>query len=187
MYSEPLSIIASFLGMGFAVSSYFVKKKNVFLVLQGSAILFLALSCLFKLHYLPVITYGIALVRVVVYYLFEKADKFLSVWLKTFFALLNVLAYFVVNAIGGQLFNAIDLLLIVSSIMYAYIFGIRNIKIMRFVFIIPTLLCIIYYVATSAAIFITVSYSFELVSNITAICYYWYRESKFNKARIKKQ
>lgn len=186
MYSEPLSLIASFLGMGFAMSSYFVKKKNLFLVWQGGAILFLALSCLFKLHYLPVITYGIALVRVLVYYQFEKADKNLSVWIKTFFALLNVVAYFVLNAISGTKFNAIDLLLIIASIMYAYIFGIRNIKLLRFMFIIPTVISIVYYIITCAAIFVTISYLFELLANLTAICCYKYWEIKFNKAKIKK-
>lgn len=183
MYSEPLSLIMSFIGMAFAVSSYFVRKKNVFLIMQGGAILFLALSCLFKLHYLPVISYALALIRVVVYYIFEKANKNVSFWLKTFFALLNVGAYFAVNLASGVLFNPIDLLLICANIFYAYVFGIRNIKIMRFVFMIPTALCIAYYLLTYAAIFVIISYSFELVANCTAICYFKYREIKFNKAR----
>lgn len=186
MYSEPLSLIASFFGMGFAMSSYFVKKKNLFFVWQGGAILFLALSCLFKLHFLPTLTYVIALIRVVVYYLFEAHDKNVSIYLKTFFALLNVVAYFVLNAISGASFNAIEVLLIVASIMYAYVFGIRNIKLMRFIFIIPTVMCIVYYILTCAAIFLIISYSFELLANLTAICYYKYMEIKFNKAKIKK-
>ncbi len=186
MYSEPLSLVASFIGMGFAMSSYFVKKKNVFLVWQGGAILFLALSCLFKLHFLPMLTYAIALSRVIVYYLFECGNKNVTVWLMTFFALLNVVAYFAVNAINGVIFNAIDVILIIASIMYAYVFSIRNVKLMRFVFIIPTVLCILYYVLTSAAIFMIISYSFELVANVVAICYYRYRQIKFNKAHVEK-
>ena len=49
MYNETISTIIGFVAMLFAMSSYFVKKKSIFLVAQAGAILSLAFSCLFTL------------------------------------------------------------------------------------------------------------------------------------------
>ena len=57
-------------------------------------------------------------------------------------------------------------------VMYAFISRIRNLKIVRFTMLIPTLLSILFNVLTRAAIFATLTYVFELCANVVSIFKY---------------
>jgi hypothetical protein len=53
--------------------------------------------------------------------------------------------------------------------MYAFIFRIRSLKIVRFTMLLPTVLSILYNVLIEAAIFVTLTYVFELAVNLVSI------------------
>lgn len=66
--------------------------------------------------------------------------------------------------------------------MYAFIFRIRDLKIVRFTMSIPTVLSILFNVLTSAAIFTTLTYLFELIANCISIFKYHIIKGKEKKA-----
>ena len=187
MYLPILAQISSFVAMACAIASYFVKKKKLFLVAQSLAIILFALSSFFSVVLLPIFTFSIAFIRMIVYYAFEKKDKPVSFWIKTFFAILNVVAYFVLNAISGTLFNPIEIILLVASVIYTYCFGIRNLQLLRLFFIVPTVLCIIYYALVPISLFFLVSYSFELCANLVSFVLYSGRIKSFERKKQNKQ
>ena len=66
----------------------------------------------------------------------------------------------------------LDVLCLLALVGYAFIFRIRNLKIVRFTMIVPTVLSILFNVFTHAALFATLTYSFELLANIVSIFKY---------------
>ena len=66
----------------------------------------------------------------------------------------------------------IDILCLISLIAYAFIFRIRNLKAVRFLMIIPTVLSILYNVLASSPIFATLVYVIELSANVVSIFKY---------------
>lgn len=182
MYNYSLSLIAGFIGMVWAVSSYFVKNKKLFLVCQGLALVFLALSCLFIEQYFAVLSYLVSVVRVIIYYLIERADKKQPFWLQTLFAMLVVASYVIINIVILENHNLLDIIFLIGGVMYAYVFCIKNMMLMRYVFIIPTVLTIIYYLLIQATLFVIMSYTFELLANIFAIIIYSIYNKKAKQA-----
>lgn len=179
-----LSYVCSFLAMASAIGSYFVKKKQKFIIAQSLALIMFSFAGFFIENFLPVITYMIAFIRMVIYYVYEKADKSSPFILKTIIAVLNVVAYFVINSISGTLFNAVDILLVVGSVMYTYGSGIRNLQKLRLFFIIPSVLTIVYYALIPNSIFSLISYVFELCANLLSFIIYFDRK-KLAKSKSK--
>ena len=60
----------------------------------------------------------------------------------------------------------------VALVGYAFIFRIRNLKIVRYTMIFPTVLSILFNVLSGAAFFATLTYVFELSANIVSIFKY---------------
>ena len=118
---------------------------------------------------------------------YEKADKSAPFLIKTLFAGLNVVASLVLNYIAGQPFNPIELLVLVGSVLYAYSFGIRNLKLLRMFFIVPTMLNIIYFALIPNSVFYLVSYSFEFCANVVAMILYRDRRKAFERKKQKNQ
>lgn len=174
-----------FAAMLSAISSYFVKKKNVFLVVQSLAIILFAFASFFKVNFLPVFTYLIAFVRMIIYYGYEKKDKIAPFMIKTLFAGLNVVAYFVLNAITKTLFNPVDLILLFASVVYAYGFGIRNLQLLRLFFIAPTVASIVYYSLVPGSLFAIISYSFELCANLISLVLYRDKRKEYERKKQK--
>ena len=58
------------------------------------------------------------------------------------------------------------------GLLRAFIFRIGNLKIVRFTMLIPTVLSILFNVLTSAALFATLTYVFELCANVVFIFKY---------------
>lgn len=170
MYNETVSTIIGFVAMIFAMSSYFVKKKSIFLVAQAGAILSLAFSCLFILQYYAMVSYAIGLIRVGVFYLFEKSDKSVPRWLIALFVGLYLAFYFIVNVGILHQFNKLDIMLVIANVFFTVAFSIRNLTLLRYVFLVPLALCVVYFVLLpGGSAFVIISYSFELLANIVAI------------------
>ena len=167
-----LSFAASFLAVVFVVTSYFVRKKSLYLLYQSLCIVFLILSYFFGRQPFAMIGLFIGLCRSVTFFLYEnKGTKAPIAW-SFVFAALTVAAYFVVNFVILKQGQPLDTLCMAALIMYAFIFRIRNLRVVRFTMLAPTLLSIAFNVLTHAAIFATLTYVFELGATLTAIVKY---------------
>jgi len=185
MYNYPLSLICGFIGMAFAVSSYFVRKKTMFLTCQAGAVIALALSCLFIEQYFAVVSYFISIVRIWVYYIRERQNKPTQNWVKCIFGGLVIVSYVIINIVILQDFKLLDVMFMIAGVMYAFVFGIRNLMVMRYVFLIPTIMTLIYYVLINATVFVIISYAFELCANIVAIILYSKTSKAYKRAKLK--
>lgn len=172
MDNPILATIASFLAMVMVVLAYFVKKKSVYLTFQASCIVFLIFSYFFSLQFFAMIGLTIGLCRTLVFFVYEKYNKRAPIWLSFLLGGMTVASYFIVNL--GILHTAkpLDILCLVALVMYAFIFRIRNLKIVRFTMLVPTVLSILYNALTFAPIFSCCTYIFELVANVISILKY---------------
>lgn len=169
MYNYTLSTILGFVAMAFAMSSYFFKKKTLFLFAQSGAIFFLAFSCMFIEEYYAMISYAIGLVRVGVFYLFERTNKKVPFTIIALFVLLFIAFYLIVNVWILSTFKPLDILLLVANVGFTYSFSISNVKMLRYFFTIPLTMALVYYILLQATVFVIISYSFELAASILAI------------------
>ncbi|MBR7111095.1 MAG: YgjV family protein [Clostridia bacterium] len=171
MENQVLSLIAGFLALVFVIFAYFTSKKN-FLVFQALCIIFLIISYFFNLQFFAVVGMTISLIRSLTFYFFEKKNINASIIWSFIFATLTTISYVVVNFIILGSAQPLDLLCLSALIMYAFIFRIRNLKIVRFTMLAPTILSILFNILTGAAIFATMSYGFELGANLVSIVKY---------------
>lgn len=191
MYNYTLSTIIGFVAMVFAMSSYFVKKKSIFLMAQAGAILSLAFSCLFIVQYYAVVSYVLGLIRVGVFYLYERKGKTAPNLLIAIFVGFYMLFYVVVNILILQKFNTLDILLLVANVFFTVAFSIRNLIILRYVFLLPLAISTVYYLLVpGGSLFVIISYTFELCANATAIICnskFFYMYVNKRKERLKKK
>lgn len=167
-----LSFAASFFAVVFVVMSYFVRKKSLYLLYQSLCIVFLILSYFFGLQYFAMIGLFIGLCRSVTFFLYEKEGKKAPIVWSFVFSVLTVTAYVVVNYVILKEGQPLGVLCMAALVMYAFIFRIRNLRIVRFTMLAPTFLSIAFNVLTHAAIFATLTYVFELGANLVAIVKY---------------
>ena len=172
MKNEVLSLIAGFFAMLLVGTSYFFTKKKYYLFFQASGIVFLMASYLFDEAFFAMVGLGVALVRTLVYYTYEKGDKFTPVWVGLLFAVLTVAAYLIVNLGILKTAKPIDIICLLSLVAFALILRIRDLETVRYFVLLPIVLSIVYNAFSGAAAFVTVSYSFELVMSVLAICKY---------------
>lgn len=170
--NETLSLIAGFIAMSFVVIAYFVKKKVLYLVYQSACIVFLILSYLFNAQYFAMIGMVIGLWRALTFFWLEHKERDASILWSYLFAGLTIASYFIVNfwILGDA--KPLDILCLFASCAYAFIFRIRNLKVVRFTMLAPTVVSILYNILSGAALFVTISYSFELGANVVSIFKY---------------
>ncbi len=169
MENEVLSFIASFIAMAFVVAAYLVKNKTLYLACQALCIVFLIVSYFFAVNFFGMIGLATGLARSLTFFLYEKQDKTAPMAWSFLFSFLTIASYLIVNL--GILHDAkpVDILCVTALIMYAFIFRIRSLKIVRFTMLVPTVLSILYNVLIHAAIFATLTYVFELTVNLVSI------------------
>ena len=172
MYSPVLSLIASFIAMTCVALAYFVKKKIYYLLWELLCIIFLVVSYFFDLQFFAMIGLAIALGRTLTFFLFERSGQKAPLYWSFIFAGLTTVSFFVVNYAITKTGRPIDILCLISLIAYAFIFRIRNLKAVRFLMIIPTVLSILYNVLASSPIFATLVYVIELSANVVSIFKY---------------
>lgn len=171
MKNEILSLIASFIAMAFVICSYFAKKKN-FLLFQALCITFLIISYFFDLKFFAMAGLIIGLVRTLTFYCYEKNDKEAPNFLAVIFCILTLASYFIINLwILGDA-KPVDITYLVGLLCYIFIFRVRDIKKVRFLMLIPTVLSLLYNVLSIAPIFATLCYTFELSANVVSIIKY---------------
>lgn len=172
MDNPTLALIASFIGVGFVVLSYFVKKKELFIVCQTLYIVFLAVSYFFTLQFFAMVGLAIAIVRSLICYLYERQDKLAPLWFPIVISLATLAAYLIVNLwILGDA-KPLDILFLVGSWLYAFIFCIRSLKAVRYAMLFPTTISIVYNTLAHAALGVVISYVLELTANVVSIFRY---------------
>ena len=189
-----LAIIASFIGMSFVIAAYLVRKKSLYLACQSLCLVFLILAYFFEVNFFGMIGLGIGLTRTLTFFAYEQKDKNAPIYWSFVCAFLT-LCNFYVNMFILKTGQALDVICLIALIMYAFIFRVRSLKIVRFTMLAPTALSIVYNVCVGAAIFTTLSYMFELVVNCVSIARYhvipYYMEkrktAKANEQQKKKE
>lgn len=172
MGNETAALMASFIAMIFVVSAYFVKRKSTYLLLQLLCVFCLVISYFFTLQFFAMIGLSIGICRTVTFFLYEKRDKVAPIYWSFLFSVLTLTSYFIINYGILKTAQPLDVLCLLSLVMYAFIFRIRNLKIVRFAMLIPLSLSVLFNALTSAAIFATLSYAFELCANVVSILKY---------------
>ena len=172
MSNDNIALIISFVAMLMYASSYLFKKKSTYLMFQGFGGLSLVFSYLFMGEYFAMISLFLGLSRTITYFMFEKKDKKVPIWVVVANCVALSLNYIVVNIIVLHSANFVDILLVISFCLYAVVFSFRNLQVVRYTVTIPLALSVLYNILINAPIFTVISYSFELTVAIGTIIYY---------------
>ena len=172
MDNKTLALVASFVAMSLIVISYFVRKKEKYLLFQLLGVLFLVATYFFSLDWLAMLGLSVAACRTVTFFLYERKGKKAHILWAFFFSFLSLVAFFAVSVLGSGGVKLSDILLLITLFAYAFIFRIRSLKIVRFAMFLPLSLSIAYNLLTHAPLFTVISYSFELGANIVSIFKY---------------
>ena len=172
MTAHQWSLVASFIAMMLIASSYFWKKKSGFLLFQSLGIVFLMVSYCLDGLYFPVIGLIVGLARTLIYFAYEKRDKVAPIFWPFVFTGLSIAAYLVINVGILHTQQWYDIIYLIGLVLYAFVFRIRNVEVLRYTVTIPTAVSVLYNVVSGAAIFAVISYCFELGANILSILKY---------------
>ena len=187
MYNYNVSLVAGFVAMAFAISSYMFKKKLTFLIAQLGAMVFLAVSYLFIEEFFAMASMSISVSRTITYMLLERKGKAPKVWLKSLFAFSTIVSYVIVNLIILQTAKPLDLLLMSANVMYSFFFGIRNVKLLQSLMLIPTGVTSIYNFLAPASLFVIISYVLEFFANVIGLIKIAINEKKQTVIEFKKK
>lgn len=174
MCSGILANVTSFIAMVLIASSYFFNRKNKYLFFQVAGILFLVLSYLFSFEYVAMLGVSVALVRTLVFFVYEQKEKQAPFVWSVMFCFATFVAYIVCVKLNDGKTNRLDTLYVVALCLYAFVFRIKNIKTVRLMCLLPTTMCVIYNIFIGAPVFSALSYLFELLANIVSIAVYYY-------------
>ena len=172
MENQTLALIASFIAMTFVVMAYFVKKKAYYLLFELLCIIFLVVSYFFTIQFFVMIGLAVGFFRTVTFFVYENKEKQAPIGWSFLYSGLTIASYFIVNFWILKTSQLLDILCLSSLVMYAFIFRIRNLKIVRFTMLVPLTLSILFNILTHAALFATLSYVFELSANVVSIFKY---------------
>lgn len=172
MYNYPISLVASFIAMVCVSTAYFMRKKTYYLLCQLLCILFLSVSYFFTLQFFAMIGLAVGFFRAITFFIYENKGKQASIYWSLLFSALTIASYWIVNFQILKTAQSLDILCLSALILYAFIFRIRNLKIVRLAMIVPTMLSILFNILTHAAFFVVLTYLFELVANLVAIVKY---------------
>ncbi len=169
MENQTMAFITSLIAMLLIMSSYFFKKKELYLLFQAMGMVFLIANYFFTLEFLAMLGLAVGLCRALVFFFYEKKDKIAPIAWAFLFSGLSIAAYFIVNfkALKWQ-----DAIFVVALVLYAFIFRIRDLRLMRFTVLAPTFLSVLYNILIKATPFAVLSYAFELGANLVSILKY---------------
>lgn len=181
---KAVSFILSTIALALYCASYFFGNKKKYLILQLSGNVFLSFSYFFMGAYFTMVSVAIGIVRGFVCYTYEKNDKKVPLYMIIGLCFVTVLSYIIINYVvlsGAS--SPWDILYMVASCMYAITFAMRNIKLMRYVILIPHTMAILYNLLVKAPISSAISYGIELVITIVAIIKFYILEKRTNENR----
>ena len=164
-----LSYIMSIVALCLYSCSYFFNSKKIYLILQLTGNVFLSFSYLFIGEYFTMVSVAIGIARGWLCYTYEKKDKNVPVYVIIGLCSVTVLSYFLINHIILSQSSAWAFLYLIASCMYAVTFSIRNIRVMRYVTLIPHSCAIAYNLLSKAPLSSALSYAIELAVTVVAI------------------
>ena len=181
---KTVSFIMSTIALVLYCVSYFFdnKKKYLFFQLIGNA--FLSVSYFFIGAYFTVVSVAIGIGRGLICYTYEKDNKKVPWYIILGLCFATVLSYIIINYVillGTS--SPWDVLYMVAACMYAITFAMRNIKLMRYVVLIPHMSAVAYNLLVHAPISAVISYGIELVVTVVAIVKF--RVPEKNRSKIK--
>ena len=183
-----LSFIMSAIALGLYSASYFFNNKRNYLILQLVGNVFLSFSYFFMGAYFTMVSVAIGIGRGLICYTYEKNNKNVPLFVIIGLCFITVLSYVVINYViltGNS--SAWDILYMFASCMYAVTFAMRNIKLMRYVILIPHMSAICYNLLVKAPISSAISYGIEFVITIVAIIKFRMQERHVKKTTTAQQ
>ena len=167
---RTVSFIMSTIALALYSGSYFFNNKRNYLILQVIGNIFLSLSYLLMGAYFTMVSVIVGIGRGLICYTYEKKDKNVPLYMIIGLCFVTVLSYIIINYVilSGQA-SPWDILYMFASCMYAITFAIRNIKLMRYVVLIPHISAVSYNLLVKAPISSAMSYGIEFVITIVAI------------------
>lgn len=179
---KTLSFIMSTIALALYCGSYFFNSKKKYLILQLTGNVFLSCSYLFMGAYFTMVSVVVGIARGLICYTYEKNNKRVPIYMIAGLCLVTVSSYILINyVILSGTASSWDILYMFASCMYAITFAIRDIKLMRYLILIPHLSAIFYNLLVKAPISSALSYGIEFVITVVAIIKFGIQE------RIQKQ
>ena len=179
MTREEWAFVVSILVMLVMCSSYFFKKKSLYLIVQSAGITLLMAAYILWKEYFAMVGLVIGLVRMLVYLWYERKDKETPIWWAILFSVAGVACYVIINMGIQKNAKAVDNIYLVGLVAYAFVFRIRDLNLVRYLVLIPTALSILYNALLGmGAIMVVISYSFEMCANLVAIAKYHLYDKK---------
>ena len=170
---RELSFVMSTIALILYSSSYFFNNKRNYLILQLSGNIFLSCSYLLIGSYFTMVALMLGIARGLICYVYEKKDKRVPIYYIIGLCLATVLSYIVINyVVLRSQASAWDVLYLFAACMYAVTFAIRNIRVMRFLVLIPHISSVAYNLLINAPISSAISYGIELTVTVVAIIKY---------------
>lgn len=176
--TNALSFIMSTAALVLYSCSYFFNNKRKYLILQVVGNIFLSLSYLLMGAYFTMISVGIGIGRGLICYRYEKLNKRVPLYMIIALCCATILSYIIINymVLSGTA-SPWDILYMIASCMYAITFAIRNIKLMRYMVLIPHVCAILYNLLVAAPISSAISYGIEFVITIVAIIKFYIQDT----------
>ena len=166
---SELSFVMSTIALVLYSCSYFFNNKRNYLILQLSGNVFLSLSYMLIGSFFTMVAVIIGIARGLICYLYEKRDKRVPVFWIVSLCIASILTYIIINTVILSQASIWDFLYLFASCMYAITFAIRNLKVMRYMVLIPHASAVAYNLLIKAPISSAISYGIELVVTIVAI------------------
>lgn len=167
---KTVAFIMSTISLALYCGSYFFDSKKKYLILQLIGNVFLSCSYLFMGAYFTMVSVAIGIGRGLICYTYENNNKKVPLYIIVGLCFVNVLSYIIINYVillGAS--SPWDILYMFASCMYAVTFAMRNIKLMRYVILIPHISAVSYNLLVNAPISSAVSYGIEFVITVAAI------------------
>ena len=149
--------------------SYFFSSKKKYLILQLSGNVFLSFSYLVIGAYFTMVSVMIGIARGLLCYLYEKKNKSVPPFVIFGLCLAAVASYVLINCVLLSHASGWDVLYLLASCLYAVTFAMRNIRMMRYVVLVPHSCAVAYNLLIRAPISSAMSYGIEWVVTVVAI------------------
>ena len=167
---KTLSFMMSAIALALYCGSYFFNSKKKYLILQLTGNVFLSCSYLFMGAYFTMVSVVVGIARGLICYTYEKNNKNVPIYMIVCLCLATVSSYILINyVILSGTASSWDILYMFASCMYAITFAIRDIKLMRYLILIPHSSAIFYNLIVKAPISSALSYGIEFVITVVAI------------------
>ena len=167
---KTLSFIMSAIALALYCGSYFFNSKKKYLILQLTGNVFLSCSYLFMGAYFTMVSVVVGIARGLICYTYEKNNKRVPIYMIAGLCLVTVSSYILINyVILSGTASSWDILYMFASCMYAITFAIRDIKLMRYLILIPHSSAIFYNLLVKAPISSALSYGIEFAITVVAI------------------